>query len=159
MNQSFRDSRAFLLRYQSLQSKAVEIIKSHITTTLSSAAQRLNLASRRCEEDYESNIYVKYMSVAPGTKRLFQLSEKTPAFGDILSLYRQSRLNLLTPILSSPQLTVPDLRSKATVVFTVVRKEYELKGSKVNTPLRVCFNRKICRNSHLLTACGLSHHM
>jgi hypothetical protein len=43
MNQSFRDSRVFFLRYQSLQSKALEIIKSHITATLSSTAQRLTL--------------------------------------------------------------------------------------------------------------------
>jgi hypothetical protein len=102
------------------------MIKAHVTLTLSGAAQRLALASPTVDEEYQANIYAKFMSVAPGVKRLFQLSEKTPSFGDILFLYRTSRVKLLTPLISGPQLTVPDLRPRASVVLGAVVKEYKL---------------------------------
>jgi hypothetical protein len=126
MNSSFRDSKVYLLRYQSLQMKAVELIKAYISSTFSGLAQRLALASRWADESSESNVYGKFTAVAPAVRRLLRLAEKTPAFCDIVQLYRSARMSLISPMLSAPLASVSDLRSKASVVLTFVRKEYEL---------------------------------
>ena len=121
-NSNYKDAKAYLLKYQLLQGRAVEIIKDYVKLTLS----RLSLRISTSKDDDENKIYVKYMSVAPMIKRIFRLSEKTIGFGDVLGIYRSSRIDLLSPILSIPILEPKEIRTFASKILTYVRKEYEL---------------------------------
>ncbi|OHT14220.1 hypothetical protein TRFO_15521 [Tritrichomonas foetus] len=121
MNQNYRDAKSFLLRYQSLQNRAVDIISEHISVTLSQITHRL-VTNQKSDE----SIYTKFISVAPTVRRLFSLSEKTSAFSSVLSIYKNSRNTLLTPLISAPINNSPEIRSRASTVLTYARKEYEL---------------------------------
>ena len=122
MNQNYKDALSYLYKYQALQSKAVDIISNHISNTLSQITHRLSLNQSKLDD----NIYVKYISIAPSIRKLFVLSEKTTSFGAVLSIYKNSRMTLLSPFLSQPITNINDIRSRASTILTVSRKEYEL---------------------------------
>lgn len=122
MNQNYKDARSYLYKYQALQSKSIDIISNHISNTLSQITHRLSMSQTKLDD----NIYVKFISIAPSIRRLFILSEKTTAFSAVLSIYKNSRITLLTPFLSQPITSINDIRTRASTILTVSRKEYEL---------------------------------
>lgn len=122
MNQNYKDAQSYLYKYQALQSKAIDVISNYISTTLSQITHKLSMNQTKLDD----NIYIKFISVAPSIRRLFVLSEKTSAFGTVLSIYRNSRMTLLKPFLSQPITSSNEIRSRASTILTVARKEYEL---------------------------------
>lgn len=126
MNSNYRDAKLYLLKYESLQTKAAEIVKHHVSNTFESILQRLNLSSRDTDPNFESNMYTKFKSVAKTTRGLFQLSEKTPVFTDILGLYTSTRMSLLKPLISPPINDLSEIRQRASLVLRIVRAEYDL---------------------------------
>ena len=121
VNQNYKDAKRNLDKYLRLQDRAVEIICNHVSSTLEKITNRL-INNQKMDE----SIYVKFISVAPTIRRLFELSEKTKAFGSVLEIYKNSRVNLLNPLITQPLQNPNDIRSRASTVLTFSRKEYEL---------------------------------
>lgn len=145
MNQNYRDSQSYLLQYQALQAKSIEIIKNYVSTTFSKITSRLSSNSTL---KIDENIYVKFISVAPIIRRLFVLTEKTSSFSNILSIYKISRIHLLTPILSQPISDITEIRSKASTVLTVSRKEFELAKEFFNFDGHPLYVKTFCELIH-----------
>ena len=87
MNSNYKDAKLYLLKYEGLLMKAIEIVKQHVSNTFAGIVQRLSLSKMGREVD----IYSKFKMVAKTTKGLFQLSEKTSAFSEVLGIYTSTR--------------------------------------------------------------------
>jgi hypothetical protein len=128
MNPNYRESRAYLLRYNSIQQKAIEIVKTHIAKSLQSLVSRI--ASSLRSGRGESDIYGKFMGLSGELKRLFRMVENLPGFVDVMAPYRDSRLALFQ--LSLNQHSDPEFKNRVSSFLTTIRKEFELAKEFMN---------------------------
>ncbi|EAY12261.1 hypothetical protein TVAG_028140 [Trichomonas vaginalis G3] len=125
VNPKFKDSRNYYLKYQSNQQKVTDLIKDFMSTTFNRISY-LILLNKRDEAQYKNDIYVKFITDTNRIRRLYTMCEKTPNFLDILSIYKDTRIKLLTPILSVPICEISNLRSRAMEILNYCLKEHEL---------------------------------
>ncbi|OHT09374.1 hypothetical protein TRFO_21676 [Tritrichomonas foetus] len=110
-NSNFRDSKLFKLKYVSLQNKAIELVSSHVTSTL----ERTVALSRSTDP------YQKFQSIAPSIKRLFRLIEGMPRLIDALDVYKKIRIQIIRP-----QISFTSLDKTLTLTLELIQKEFEL---------------------------------
>ena len=99
VNNRFKDSRSYLLRYQSLQAKITEMVKEYITTTLRTMSKFLLSSNKAIDDQYKNDIYIKFKSMPSRIMNLYKMCEKTQVFPDLLNLYKHL-LRLLKYFLS-----------------------------------------------------------
>ena len=128
MNTHFKDSRVYLLKYQSLQIKAMDLIRDHISLTFSRIIQRIKL-NKKIDEQFKNDIYIKFRPSSHIVSKLFKLCEKTSVFADVLSVYKNARIDLLNPILSVSIASIDDIRPRASTSITFAFKEFDLAQS------------------------------
>lgn len=125
VNPRFKESRNYYVRYQSMQTKITDLIKDYIGSTFNRISTLIML-NKKYDEQYKNDIYVKFIRDSNRIMRLYKMCEKTPLFADILSIYSDTRIKLLTPILSMPICDITDIRPRASTILSFCYKEYDL---------------------------------
>ena len=129
VNTRFKDSRSYLLKYQSLQSKITEMIKEYISRTFLMMSRYFLSTNKLIDDQYKNDIYVKFKTEPQRIQNLYKMCEKTQVFSDLLSVYKDARIRLLQPILQIPISDITDIRPRATMAISFCFKEYDLSQS------------------------------
>jgi len=128
MNSHFKDSKGYLIKYQALQIRVMEIIRDYISQSIGKVIQRIRF-NKKIDEQYKNDIYIRFRPGAAGIMRLFQMCEKLVSFSEVLSVYKLARIELLNPILASPINDIVEIRPRAATTITYAFKEYDLSQS------------------------------
>ena len=129
VNNRFKDSRSYLLRYQSLQAKITEMVKEYISKSFRTMSRFLLSANKAIDDQYKNDIYIKFKSEPTRIMNLYKMCEKTQVFPDLLNVYKEARIKLLQPILQIPISDITDVRPRATMAISFCFKEYDLSQS------------------------------
>lgn len=133
-NASYRESRIMVFRYQSLQKRAIELIRTHLDQSFASAV----VMSRRGDK------YSKFRISASSSKRLFALAESSDNFVDFLDVYRRARVDVMKSVIEEIADGLTAFSTRCGSLFDLMNKEKELSAAffsyATNDKYEQCFD-------------------